>query len=920
MQQILFYFHAYQRYIILILFALYTLEACILSGKPREKRKWGYVWQLLMMALFHFSVFLSLTLSKGDYVYLFYFAVQIVVLTGAMGLFAMLYPKGSRLLLHNMCMLLIVSFTILARLNFNRSIHQFTVAAVAIYVGLFLPWLMSRYGQIFKKYPWIYACMGILLLSLVAFLGTVSNGAKLSFTLLGVTFQPSELVKPLFVVFLAAAFAKAANLRQVCITASLAAVHVLLLAFSRDLGSALIFFMIYTFMVVLATGKWIYLLLGLAGGTGASFAAYELFRHVQVRVQAWKDPWSVIDGTGYQIAQSLFAISNGGFWGTGLNKGNPAAIPYVTTDFIFSAITEEFGLLFAVCLLILCVDNFLIMMKTALHQEAGFERYLAFGLGVSYLFQTFLTIGGGTKCIPLTGVTLPLVSYGGSSVLTTILSFFMVQGVLIGIGGHEKSKGRRLLLEKNVQQRILRVSYLSAFVFLGMMGYVTWYTQQNRQKFFDNSYNSRQQLLMQENTRGSIYAADGAILAETVTDKEGKETRDYPYGKLFAHAVGYSTKGKAGLEAAENYYLMQSSLSETEKLSNSQSGDKNPGDSVYTTLRVDLQQTAYDALGVYKGAVVVTEVSTGKVLAMVSKPDFDPNEIDRIWDKITEDENNSVLVNRVTNGKYPPGSTFKILTALEYIREYPQNLNRYEFQCTGSYTYDGNTINCYHHIKHGTVDFTTSFAKSCNSSFANIGMRLDREKFEKTLQKLYFNEKLPSQMAMGISTTGFSGKTGDYETMQTVIGQGSTLMTPMHLNMITAAIANKGVMMQPYLTDCVKRADGQTVKQNKPKVGEEQLISGEEAAELTRLMTQVVEKGTAIRLSGLSYTVAGKTGSAEYNDVKGESHAWFTGFAPVENPEIAVTIILEGAGSGGDHAVPIAKRILDCYFGIKQPL
>ena len=917
MEQILFYFHAYQNYIITFLFALYTLAACLLSGKPREKRKWGYVGQLLLLGLFHFALFLSLTLSKGDYVYLFYFAVQLVILLGALGLFVMLYPKGSRLFLHNMYMLLIVSFAMLARLNLNRSIHQFAVAAVAIYVGLFLPWLLNRYGQVLKKFPWVYACVGILLLSLVTFLGTVSNGAKLSFSLFGVTFQPSELVKPLFVVFLAAAFDKAANFRQVAVTAVLAALHVLLLAASRDLGSALIFFMIYVFMVVLATGKWIYLLLGLVGGAGASVAAYELFRHVQVRVQAWRDPWSVIDGTGYQIAQSLFAISNGGFFGTGLNKGNPAAIPYVTTDFIFSAITEEFGLLFGVCLLILCVDNFLLMMKAALHREAGFERYLAFGLGVSYLFQTFLTIGGGTKCILLTGVTLPLVSYGGSSVLTTILSFFLIQGVLVGATGNAVSGARGTeKKERGVQQRILRVSYLSAFVFLGMIGYVTWYTQENRQKFFDNSYNSRQQLLMQENTRGTIYGADGTILAETVTDEDGKETRTYPYGKLFAHAVGYSTKGKAGLEASENYYLMQSSISETEKLTNSQNGKKNPGDSVYTTLRVDLQQTAYDALGVYKGAVVVTEVSTGKVLAMVSKPDFDPNEIDDIWDKITEDENNSVLVNRVTNGKYPPGSTFKILTALEYIREYPQNLNRYEFQCTGSYTYEGNTINCYHRIKHGTVDFTTSFAKSCNSSFANIGMQLDKEQFAKTLDALYFNEKLPAGFSMGISTTGFNGATGDYETMQTVIGQGSTLMTPMHLNLITAAIANQGKLMQPYLVDCVKREDGQTVKQTKPKTIEEHLVSKEEAAELTRLMTQVVEEGTATRLSGLTYTVAGKTGSAEYNDVKGESHAWFTGFAPAENPEIAVTIILEGAGSGGDHAVPIAKRILDCYFGV----
>lgn len=916
MQQVLFYFNAYQRYIILILFALYTLEACLLSGKPGEKRKWGYMRQKLYLFLFHFACFLSLTLSEGDYIYLFYFAVQAVVIWGAIALFCMLYPRGSRLLLHNMCLLLLVSFVMLARLNLNRSVHQFAVASIALYMGLFIPWLMRKYGSVLRSYPWVYACMGVTLLCLVAFLGTVSNGAKLSFSVFGVTFQPSEFVKLIFTIFLAGAFAKATNFRQVFLTAVFAAVHVLLLAMSRDLGSALIFFIVYVFAVVLVTGKPIYLILGLAGGTGACLAAYQFFRHVQVRVQAWRDPWSVIDGTGYQITQSLFAISNGGFFGTGLNKGNPASIPYVTTDFIFSAISEELGLLFAVCLLLLCVDNFLIMMKTAMHQKAGFERYLVFCMGVGYLFQTFLTIGGGTKCIPLTGVTLPLISYGGSSVFTTILMFSMIQGVLMGAETTDSGETSKDVPERKVQQRILRVSYLAAFVFLGMISYVTWYTQQNRQNFFDNSYNSRQLLLMQENTRGTIYADDGTVLAKTVTDENGVESREYPYGELFAHAVGYSTKGKAGLEAMDNYYLMQSSISETEKLANSQNGWKNPADSVYSTLNVNMQQTAYEALGVYKGAVVVTEVSTGKVLVMVSKPDFDPNEIDEIWDKITEDENNSVLVNRVTNGKYPPGSTFKILTALEFYREYPKKPEHYEFQCTGSYTYEGNTINCYHHMKHGTLDFTTSFAKSCNSSFANIGMQLDRAKFEETLQELYFNQKLPSGISAGMSTTGFTGKTGDYETMQTVIGQGSTLMTPLHLNMITAAIANHGVMMQPYLTDSIKREDGQTVKRNKPKIADESLMSEEEAMRLTQLLTQVVEEGTAKRLSGLSYTVAGKTGSAEYNDVKGESHAWFTGFAPVNEPEIAVTIILEGAGSGGDYAVPIAKRIMDCYFGV----
>lgn len=460
---------------------------------------------------------------------------------------------------------------------------------------------------------------------------------------------------------------------------------------------------------------------------------------------------------------------------------------------------------------------------------------------------------------------------------------------------------------------VISVTCLFVAVFLFMMVYICYYSLTNKQALINNSYNGRQQILTAKNIRGTIYSGEGDILAKTVSGTEGKESREYPYDNLFAHVVGYSTNGRAGVEALGNYYLINSNAPLADKAANNAAGGKYPGDDVYTTLNVDLQQVAYDALGVYKGAIIVTETKTGKVLAMVSKPDYNPNQIDTIWEGLVADRESSILLNRATQGLYPPGSTFKIITALEYIKENPDTFENYTYNCSGSFTYGSDRINCYHGQSHGNEDFAKSFAKSCNSSFANIGMELDRSKLKATLDSLLFNQELPLSMSYNKSRIEVNEDSSSTDMMQVAIGQGTTGMTPMHLNMITNAIANQGTLMKPYFIERVENTTGTVVKQFSPSTYKK-LITETEADALKALMHEVVEKGTASRLKDLSYTAAGKTGSAEYNNVKEDSHAWFTGFAPVEVPEISVTIIIEGAGSGGDYAVPIAKRIFDAYF------
>lgn len=475
----------------------------------------------------------------------------------------------------------------------------------------------------------------------------------------------------------------------------------------------------------------------------------------------------------------------------------------------------------------------------------------------------------------------------------------------------EKKEKKKKKKQRNRELWI--VTYFFIVVMLAVIGHEIYFIVAESETAINNSYNPRQELMAQKNIRGQILSADGETLAQTVRGEDGQEERVYPYANLFSHVVGYSTKGKTGIEYLGNMSLLTSNASIGEKIQNEISSQKNIGDNVVTTLNVDVQRAAYEALGAYDGAIIVTEPDTGRIIAMVSKPDYDPNEIADIWDELVNDSDSSVLLNRATQGLYPPGSTFKIVTALAYYRQNNQDVSGYHYQCNGSFTYNGDRINCYHGSSHGSLDFKTSFEKSCNSSFANIGLSLDLSGLEDTCEDLLFNQKLQLPYAASQGSYVLGTEAGSYDIMQTSIGQGKTQMSPLQLNMITGAIANEGVAMTPYLIDRIENYNGSTVKQYAPEKYAT-LMTADEAAFLTDLMVGVVENGTATKLRGLDYTAAGKTGSAEYSQDKSDSHAWFTGFAPADDPQVCVTIIVEGAGSGGEYAVPIARRVFDAYF------
>jgi peptidoglycan glycosyltransferase len=444
-----------------------------------------------------------------------------------------------------------------------------------------------------------------------------------------------------------------------------------------------------------------------------------------------------------------------------------------------------------------------------------------------------------------------------------------------------------------------------------MTGYYSYYILVQSDEVINNAYNKRQEVLSERIVRGRILSADGEVLAQTLVDEDGKETRQYPYGEMFAHVVGRYSKGKSGIEESENIRLLTSNINSIEVMYSDLMGEKSPGDNVVTTLDANLQEVVFEALGDHRGAVVVMEASTGKILSMVSKPTYDPNDVDEEWMELLADEDEEApLFNRASQGKYKPGSTFKVMTALAYMRENLAYLE-YEYDCEGSIEYDGMIIHCHNNKKHGEVDLPKSLAKSCNASFASIGMGLDMDKFYDLCEDFLFNQNLPVTMASSVSSfTLQKGVSVVKDAMQTAFGQGDTLISPLHNAMITAAVANGGVMMKPYVVDHIENAEGAIIKQNESqKIG--RMMSGVEADYLADMMRLTVTDGTATKLEDLKVEAAGKTGSADNST--GKAHSWFIGFAPYEDTEVVVSIIVENVGTGSEFAVPIAKKIFKEY-------
>lgn len=424
------YVVSYTKYVIAASIVLYTLLAYLGLPTAETRRRTCEVLQRLCMAVFMINAYLTLAILNEDVDLLIFGLVQLALYYAFAFAYRTAYRTANKLMFNNILMLLSIGVTIIARINYAKAQKQVLIALAGLAFMLLFPIFRSRLDGL-RKFSYLYAVVGIAALAGVLLSGKISNGSYLTFSAGDLSFQPSEFVKILFLLWLASAFCGEISRRRIFVMTLLAVIHVGILVLSKDLGSALIFFVVYLAILFMATGNWGYLVGGAVLGVLGAVICYFLFAHVRVRVEVWLDPWSYIDSNGYQITQSLFSLSFGGLFGAGLTQGMPTSIPFVESDFIFAAIVEEMGIVVGVCLLLILLNIFINFMMLASRYTNRFYQLYVFGTAIAFIFQAFLTVGGEVKFIPLTGVTLPLVSYGGSSVLATLMMFGIVGAIFM---------------------------------------------------------------------------------------------------------------------------------------------------------------------------------------------------------------------------------------------------------------------------------------------------------------------------------------------------------------------------------------------------------------------------------------------------------------------------------------------------------
>ena len=422
---------AFSKYFIIILMAFFTYESFqAIRDRDSQKTRQYCFKQSFIFYLIHGMCYLTIYLHTFKDKVIIFYGMQLLYFILLIEINKMIYKEKNRPLLNVMSMMLMIGFVMLTRIAYNKAVKQFIICAVSTVIGFLVMFVMKNVKKM-RDFSYIYAVVGIAALCAVYAIGKVTYGAKLSLDFGLFSIQPSEFVKITYVMFISGLLYKSQDWKNIVLSAVFAGIHVILLVLSSDLGTALIFSIVYIFLLYMSTGKSYFLFGGMIAGSSAAVVAYKLFYHVQVRVAAWLDPWPIIDDKGYQITQSLFAIGTGGLFGMGLYEGMPNAIPVVDQDFMFSAVAEELGTIFSVCVILLSLVIFLVFIRTSFHGTDNFYRLICAGFAVLYGFQLFLTVGGAIKMIPSTGVTYPLISYGGSSLMSTLIIFFIIQGVRI---------------------------------------------------------------------------------------------------------------------------------------------------------------------------------------------------------------------------------------------------------------------------------------------------------------------------------------------------------------------------------------------------------------------------------------------------------------------------------------------------------
>lgn len=890
----------------LLFFTSLVVQYVALLKKRIERSYFCFRLQTMFMILFHilsFSVLMNVYGFSKDIVLIYLGELGLIIITSFV--IDHFFSKTLLPLWSISQFFLVISFVILARLSIELGVRQLFLATLSYAVVFLVAFIYSKVK--FLQYlgiPCIIIAFALLLMT-NATIGGATNWLKIG----NFSFQPSEIVKILYIIFLASVFTQFAKYdnKMLMMTGLLTSGLVFVQVFQKDLGSALIFYVVFILMTYVYTTNRFYIITGFVVTMLGGLLAYYKFAHVRVRIEAWIDPWTDIDNQGYQITQSLFAIGNGGLFGTGLSLGHPDKIPVVTTDFIYSAIFEEMGMIVGIMMIFMAMFFLLFGILMIKKSKLDFDFLLGSGLLIILAFQSFLIIGGVTKFVPLTGVTLPFVSYGGSSLVTSFIMLGLLQGICLNqLDDKKKGKGKKKREKRN--KPLGRIRIMFAVMFIALSGYIIYYTLFLAPDMVMNDYNSRLTDIENSIVRGTIYDRNMEVLATSQVDGDDV-VRIYPYGNTFAHTIGYVDYGRTGIEAYSHIDLIKTNSTLSERILAKVTNEKLQANSVVTTLDFELQLLARDLLGDNRGAIVAIEPSSGKILSMVSTPDFDPNNIENLYEGISKDADKAALLNRATQGLYPPASTYKIITTIAYLEN--NNEDDFSHYCLGEDIIGDKRIHCYNSVVHGRLSLDDAFAKSCNTAYAGIGQNLDADRLKEISEVFMYNKPIALELETSPSQFVLNSQSSKPEITETSIGQGKTLVTPLNSALIVSAIANDGIAMNPYLVDKILDDDGSILQTT--LIGEGiPMITPDMANLLESYMLKTSKEGTAKSLYNDHYLIASKTGSAENGT--GDAHAWYVGYAPADNPKIAIAVVVENVGSSSANAVPIAKELFDAYL------
>ncbi len=849
-----------------------------------------------------------------------------------------LAPEADPCLLPIVYVLSGIGITFVARLKPDLAMNQVIWLFLAIAMMIVTLACVRNIDRL-AQYKYTIGAVGVVLILLPMIFGATIGGSKLWLQLGPISFQPGELAKICIVVFLGAYLAENRELlsasskkigpftvpsfKMLLPVFIMWGLSLLIVIFESDLGSALLFFTIFVIMLYVCTGRVSYVLISLVLLAIGAVGCFLLFRHVRVRVDIWLDPFKDAQGGGLQIVQSLYSLADGGFTGTGLGKGLPTLIPVVESDFIFSAIGEEMGLLGGSAVLLLFMLFAVRGFTTAARAKSDIAAFTAVGLTTSICFQAFLIVAGVTKFLPLTGVTLPFMSQGGSSLLAS----FIVVGLLLRCGdqgtGHSALLQGSVVKEESIKMKrpAARVTYgmktpesgvlgrvalsrritvlvtFFAILFAALIANITYIQVIEAPDLRAMANNNHTILRTSKIERGSIITSDDVVLAESVKQENGTYKRVYPQGSLAAHTVGYlsSTYGAAGLEASLN-----DQLSGHENYSNwistfrSLAGIQQPGNTVQLTLNSKIQKACEDALKGYKGAVVVMDPSTGAVLGKASLPTFNADNLSSVM----SDSSSSALLDRTTQVLYAPGSTFKVVTLSSALDSGKATLDStYNAPATMKIG-NADVINDNKRY-YGTINLKRALAVSANTVFGQLAVDIESHTLVKYSKAFGYEQQIGLDFNVTPSLMPNPSEMTEWETAWAGCGQPvgehesdpGPQSTVMQNAVIAATIANKGVAMKPYIVQQILDPGGAVVTKTRA-VSLGQVVSQDTAQSVAEAMLAVTTSGTGTAAAnGAGVKVAGKTGTAETGT---DINSLFIGYAPYDNPKIAISVCLEG--------------------------